>query len=67
MVVRKIGPRIDPALIRLTGGRLSSVARFPAMLLTHTGAKSGLIRTSTVVYFTDAAASSCGLTCRGRR
>lgn len=54
MVVRKIGQRIDPALIRFTGGRLSSVAPFPAMLLTHTGAKSGLIRTSTVVYFTDA-------------
>lgn len=54
MVVRKIGSRIDPVLIRLTGGRLSSVAPFPAMLLTHTGAKSGLIRTSTVVYFTDA-------------
>ena len=54
MVVRKVGSRIDPALIRLTGGRLSSVAPFPAMLLTHTGAKSGVTRTSTVVYFTDA-------------
>ena len=55
MVVRKVGSRIDPALIRLTGGgRLSSVAPFPAMLLTHIGAKSGVTRTSTVVYFTDA-------------
>jgi deazaflavin-dependent oxidoreductase (nitroreductase family) len=54
MVVRKVGSRIDPALIRLTGGRLSFVAPFPAMLLTHTGAKSGVTRTSTVVYFTDA-------------
>lgn len=54
MIVRKVGPHIDPALIRLTGGRLSSVAPFPALLLTHTGAKSGVTRTSTVVYFTDA-------------
>jgi deazaflavin-dependent oxidoreductase (nitroreductase family) len=33
---------------------LSSVAPFPALLLTHTGAKSGVTRISTVVYFTDA-------------
>jgi deazaflavin-dependent oxidoreductase (nitroreductase family) len=52
-VVRKVGPCIDPPLIRLTGGRLSSVIPFPALLLTHTGAKSGVIRTSTLVYFTD--------------
>ena len=51
--VRKVGPRIDPTLIRLTGGRLSSVTPFPALLLTHTGAKSGIIRTTTLVYFTD--------------
>ena len=42
------------ALIRLSGGRLSSVAPFPAMLLTHTGAMSGVTHTSTVVYFSDA-------------
>ena len=54
MMVRKVGSRIDPALIRLTGGRLSSVAPFPALLLTHTGAKTGVTRTTTVVYFTDA-------------
>jgi deazaflavin-dependent oxidoreductase (nitroreductase family) len=53
-VVRQIAPRIDPPLIRLTGGRLSSVTPFPALLLTQTGAKSGVIRTSTLVYFTDA-------------
>jgi deazaflavin-dependent oxidoreductase (nitroreductase family) len=41
-------------IIRLTGGRLSSIAPFPATLLTQTGAKSGVTRTSTVVHFTDA-------------
>jgi deazaflavin-dependent oxidoreductase (nitroreductase family) len=54
MLVRTVGSRIDPPLIRLSGGRLSSVAPFPAMLLTHTGAKSGVTHTSTVVYFSNA-------------
>jgi deazaflavin-dependent oxidoreductase (nitroreductase family) len=50
---RKVGPRIDPTLIRLTGGRLSSVIPFPALLLSHTGAKTGITRTTPIVYFTD--------------
>jgi deazaflavin-dependent oxidoreductase (nitroreductase family) len=53
-VVREVGSRIDPPLIRLTGGRLSSVTPVPALLLTHTGGKSGAIRTSALAYFTDA-------------
>src|SRR5258708_21441757 len=53
-VIRKVGPRIDPTLIRLTGGRLSSVTPFPALLLSHTGAKTGVTRTTPIVYFTDA-------------
>jgi deazaflavin-dependent oxidoreductase (nitroreductase family) len=54
MVIRKVGPRIDPILIRLTGGRLSFVAPFPALLLSHTGAITGVTRTTPIVYFTDA-------------
>jgi deazaflavin-dependent oxidoreductase (nitroreductase family) len=54
LVMRKVGSGIDPALMRLTGGRLSMVAPFPAVVLTHRGAKSGITRTSTLVYFTDA-------------
>jgi deazaflavin-dependent oxidoreductase (nitroreductase family) len=53
-IIRKVGPRIDPTLIRLTGGRLSSVAPFPALLLSHTGARTGVTRTTPIVYFTDA-------------
>jgi len=53
-VIRRVGPRIDPTLIRLTGGRLSSVTPFPALLLSHTGARTGVTRTTPVVYFTDA-------------
>lgn len=51
--VRGLGARIDPTLIRLTGGRCSCVWPFPALLLTHVGAKSGVARTSALVYFTD--------------
>ena len=53
-IVRTVGPRIDPTLIRLTSGRLSSVTPFPALLLSHTGARTGVTRTTVIVYFTDA-------------
>jgi deazaflavin-dependent oxidoreductase (nitroreductase family) len=53
-IIRRVGSRIDPTLIRLTGGRLSSVTPFPALLLSHTGARTGVVRTTPVVYFTDA-------------
>jgi deazaflavin-dependent oxidoreductase (nitroreductase family) len=50
---RDIASRVDPTLIRLTRGRVSSVWPFPAVVLTHVGAKSGSSRTSALVYFTD--------------
>jgi deazaflavin-dependent oxidoreductase (nitroreductase family) len=50
---RDIASRVDPTLIRLTRGRVSSVWPFPAVVLTHVGAKSGRNRTSALVYFTD--------------
>jgi deazaflavin-dependent oxidoreductase (nitroreductase family) len=53
-IIRRVGPHIDPTLIRLTGGRLSSVTPFPALLLNHTGATTGVTHTTPVVYFTDA-------------
>jgi deazaflavin-dependent oxidoreductase (nitroreductase family) len=53
-IIRKVGPRVDPTLIRLTGGRLSSVTPFPALLLSHTGARTGVTRITPMVYFTDA-------------
>ncbi|MFY1621086.1 nitroreductase/quinone reductase family protein [Micromonospora sp. WMMD736] len=52
--LRNVSPRIDPVLIRRTGGRLSSVGPWPRfLLLTHTGAKSGIERTTPLLYFTD--------------
>jgi deazaflavin-dependent oxidoreductase (nitroreductase family) len=45
--------RVDPALLRITGGRVSGVYLVPAMLLTTTGAKTGLQRTLPLVYLSD--------------
>ena len=52
--LRNISPRVDPTLIRLTRGRVSSVGPWPRwVVLTHTGAKSGIQRTTPLIYFTD--------------
>ncbi|HTF08688.1 MAG TPA: nitroreductase/quinone reductase family protein, partial [Asanoa sp.] len=51
--LKQIAPRIDPPLLRFTGGRVSSVYPTPVMLLTTTGAKSGQPRTLPLVYVTD--------------
>ncbi len=51
--MKRIAPRIDPSLLRLTGGRVSSVYPVPVMLLTTTGAKTGLPRTLPLLYVTD--------------
>jgi deazaflavin-dependent oxidoreductase (nitroreductase family) len=51
--IRDVGDRIDPALLRITRGQLSSVWPFPAVLVTHIGARSNKPRTTALVYFTD--------------
>jgi deazaflavin-dependent oxidoreductase (nitroreductase family) len=48
-----VSSRIDPALLRLTGGRVSTTAFFPLVLMTVKGRKSGQPRTVPLVYFTD--------------
>ena len=48
-----IGNKIDPYLMRATGGRVKSTISAPTVLLTHTGAKSGKKRTTPLAYFTD--------------
>jgi deazaflavin-dependent oxidoreductase (nitroreductase family) len=48
-----IGNKIDPYLMRLSGGRVKSTINAPTVLLTHTGAKSGKKRTTPLAYFTD--------------
>jgi len=51
--LKKIAPRIDPPLLRLTGGRVSSTFPVPVMLLTTTGAKTGKPRSLPLLYVTD--------------
>jgi deazaflavin-dependent oxidoreductase (nitroreductase family) len=51
--LKKVAPRLDPPLLRLTGGRVSSVYPVPVMLLTTTGAKTGLPRTLPLLYVVD--------------
>jgi deazaflavin-dependent oxidoreductase (nitroreductase family) len=51
--LKRIAPHIDPRLLRLTGGRVSTVYPVHVMLLTTTGAKSGQPRTLPLTYFID--------------
>lgn len=53
LYLKRIAPRLDPPLLRLTGGRVSSVYPVPVMLLTTTGAKTGQPRTLPLLYLTD--------------
>ena len=48
-----VGNKIDPYLMRATGGRVKSTISAPTVLLTHTGAKSGKKRSTPLAYFTD--------------
>lgn len=51
--MKRIAPRVDPPLLRLTGGRISSVYPVTLMLLTTTGAKTGQPRTLPLGYTKD--------------
>ena len=52
-VALHVGNRVDPYLMKATGGRLKLGVAWPTVLLTHTGAKSGKKRTTPLAYFTD--------------
>jgi deazaflavin-dependent oxidoreductase (nitroreductase family) len=49
-----VANKVDPYLMRATRGLIKLPSGTPTVLLTHTGAKSGLTRTTPLVYFTDA-------------
>jgi deazaflavin-dependent oxidoreductase (nitroreductase family) len=51
--VKKVSPKVDPALTRLTNGRVSSIPMLPILLLHHVGRKSGQPRVTPLVYFTQ--------------
>jgi len=48
-----VASRIDPPLLRLTGGRFATTGFFPLVLMTARGRKSGEPRTVALVYFTE--------------
>ena len=52
-IAKNIAPKVDPWLLRATGGRLSMGLMLPSALLTTTGAKTGQPRTNPVFYFHD--------------
>lgn len=48
-----IASRIDPALLRLSGGRFATTSMLPLVLLRVRGRRSGELRTVPLVYFSD--------------
>jgi deazaflavin-dependent oxidoreductase (nitroreductase family) len=53
LLSRTIGWRVDPYLLRATGGRLGTGMFIPTALLETTGARSGELRSNGVIYFHD--------------
>jgi deazaflavin-dependent oxidoreductase (nitroreductase family) len=52
-VSRHVNWKVDPWLLRVTGGRLRTGLTIPMALLETTGAKTGLPRRRAVIYFHD--------------
>jgi deazaflavin-dependent oxidoreductase (nitroreductase family) len=51
---RRFGPVVDPWMLRATGGRIATkIYGLPVLLLLSVGAKSGLKRTSPLLYARD--------------
>jgi deazaflavin-dependent oxidoreductase (nitroreductase family) len=48
-----IAARVDPALLRLSGGRVSTFAMAPVVNLTVPGRRSGEPRSAALLYFSD--------------
>jgi deazaflavin-dependent oxidoreductase (nitroreductase family) len=48
-----LSARVDPVLLKLSRGRISTGIAFPVVLLTVTGRRSGAERTVPLVYFTQ--------------
>jgi deazaflavin-dependent oxidoreductase (nitroreductase family) len=51
---RHVGWKVDPLLMRLSGGRLGFGLMIPTALLETRGARSGRVRRNVVIYFHDA-------------
>jgi deazaflavin-dependent oxidoreductase (nitroreductase family) len=53
VISRRIGWKLDPILLRLTGGRLAMTLVIPTAVLETVGARSGHPRRNAVIYFHD--------------
>ena len=54
-ISRKVVWRLDPVLLRLTGGRIGFGLPLPTALLETRGARTGSLRRNAVIYFHDGA------------
>lgn len=52
-ISRHVNWKIDPLLLRLTGGRIATTLVFPTALLETEGARSGARRRNAIIYFHD--------------
>lgn len=50
---KHVGWKVDPVLLRLTGGRLGFGLMIPTALLETRGARTGRVRRNVVIYFHD--------------
>ena len=48
-----VGNKLDPILMRLTGGRFNTTGTDAVVILHHTGARTGNARQTPLVYFTE--------------
>jgi deazaflavin-dependent oxidoreductase (nitroreductase family) len=48
-----VAPRVDPLLLKLTGGRAGTFPQAQVVLLTVTGRRTGRPRTAPLLYFTE--------------
>ncbi len=53
VISRHLNWKLDPWLLRLSGGRFSTTLVFPTQVLETTGARSGERRRNAVIYFHD--------------
>jgi deazaflavin-dependent oxidoreductase (nitroreductase family) len=47
-----VGGRVDPFLMKLSGGRINTTGTKTVVVLTHVGRKTGVVRKTPLVYFT---------------
>jgi deazaflavin-dependent oxidoreductase (nitroreductase family) len=52
-ISRHVSWKLDPLLLRISGGRLATTLVFPTAVLETTGAKSGKRRRNAIIYFHD--------------